>query len=330
MRGGGTMVLRRAAAAAAWCGIVSGSALSHPPPAPPPDLVASVNTASCGSTSPAAKIEEIPVTVSPLPPQVIVESHPTVTWRWGYHLGTDDSRIGGVTGLMVDAKYGTIAMTADRHWLILDDRTDGGFGAVKAIGRAAMRGAPGRPNAIASTADWQLVSFPAQNTVLRYALAKCGVAATGIAAITITGAPSVTAMTEADYSYVGLVGQDASGLKDKLVLPYAPQAVRLKQTNIPALPGYRLVALANGPRIVPIILALWAAPEREAVLQQITVAGWSEFLGMKQTPPVEIAHFKRTPTGITAVYDDKTESTLVLASFDSGNGVDIIAFTIKS
>jgi hypothetical protein len=316
------------ATALAAFGVIAGPASGSPPPPPPQDLVTNVEQASCGAQHDAAKPEPIPVAVTRMAPEPIIESTKgTIKWMWGYHMASNDPRIGNVTGLMVDAKYGMIAMTADRNWLILDFETDGDFAAVKAIGLAPMQGAPGRPSAIASIIPWQLVSFPEQRVVQRYAVSTCGVAARGVPAFTIVGQPSATSMVEAAYSYVGLLGEGATGIKDALRLPYEVQKVSLTEQDIPVLPGHRLISLTNGARIVPLILALWAAPGRDAVLQQIYVPAWSDVHGVNDHSTVtEIARFPRTPTGMAAVYDLRSQRTVLFLTFEPTPGaIDVAA-----
>lgn len=313
---------------------VTGSTRASPPPPPSPDLVATVDAASCGSQHDTPAPEAIPVKVSPLSPEPIVESvKGTVTWRWGYHLASGDSRVGNITGLTIDEKFGIIAMTANRHWLILDYGTKDGIAAVKAIGLAPMRGAPGRPTSIAFTLHWQLVSFPDQNIVQRYSLSTCGTAAVGLPVFTIAGQPPVTVLTEAAADYVALVGQDETGIKNTLMLPREQQTVTIRRHDIPALAGYRLVALANGTKIVPYIFALWATPGHNAVLQLMYVPLWGDFWGPNantQTVPVKVAEFSRTPTGMTAFFNRKTGHTGMVLTFDTGPGsVDIVSIDIK-
>lgn len=134
-------------------------------------------------------------------PERIVEKRPgTVTWEWGYHFAFNDPRVGQVTSLAVDNKLGLIATTADHQWLILNFGSIGNLAAVKAMGLAPMRGAPGRPTAIAWLPFWHLVSFPGQSTVLRYSTDACGTGALGVPVFNTTGLESATIVVEAAYT----------------------------------------------------------------------------------------------------------------------------------
>jgi hypothetical protein len=292
-----------------------------------------IDAASCDAQSALAKPEPIPVQVSPMTPERIVAKRPgTATWRWGYHFASNDPRVGQVTGLTVDAKLGLIATTADHNWLVLDFGSHDDLAAVKAIRLAPMRGASGRPAAITGVVDWQLVSFSNQNVVLRYSTATCGTGALGVPVFNTKGMPSATTVVQAADSYIVLAGEVGKGIKNSdLLLPYDLQNdVTLTLGDIPALHGYRLLALANAARIVPDIFALWAAPGRDTVLQEIFLPAWGDVHISDDRPEAnEIARLPRTPTGMTAVYQWSDQHTVLLLTFDAGpNAVDVAAIDI--
>lgn len=116
-----------------------------------------------------------------------------------------------------------------------------------------------------------------------------------------------------------------------LMLPYKlKDDVTLSLQEIPALNNYRLVALTNVPKIFPSMVALWAAPGRDAVLQKITIPMWSDVHGPDdKAQSTEIATMPRTPTSIAAMHDWNNQHTLLLMTFNAGpNAIDVAEINI--
>ena len=74
--------------------------------------------------------------------------------------------------------------------------------------------------------------------------------------------------------------------------------------SLPSLAGYRLAALSNPFRIVPVLLALCAptAGKGGAMLQWIHVPNWDDARTEGERPEVaELARLSRTPTAMTSL-----------------------------
>lgn len=306
-----------------------------PPPPPPEGFPSDYVRQSCDGAK-KAKAASVPISVQPVDPASVGLQNGMfgrLAWKWGFRLSGSDARLGRIVGLDLDGEYGLVAVTAAGDWLTFDIQ-HGTLGGLKTVGIAPIAGAPGAPSSLANIYGRMLVSFPKPGVVADFELSKCGFAARPATVFTAMGEPKVTMVVDGAYTYVGLVGQDADGLKSQLALPYRPQEVRLSRSDFPDLPGYRLQALSNSAKIVPYLVAAWrpTSGRPETRFQEVRVTNWDDVHTANEPPhATDLGRFPRPISAITSFYDRQTGTSLILASAElrDAGAVELYAFTLR-
>jgi hypothetical protein len=330
------MTLRRRGvlSAVAAAALFVSSAVSGAPPPPPPAAFQQALQQSCQGRSVPTPVPTVPVTVTPLKPQAIVDAG-KLRWRWGVRIASKDPRLSSIVGLELDDRYGLLAVTNDGNWISFDLQ-HGSLDAVKSVGIMPMVGAPGRPEALTTSFRSMLASFPDQHVVSLFGTDQCGAGASAVPLISVAGQPQVKAMTVAAYTYVGLAGQAKSGaVKNALLLPYQVQTVQLDRADLPGMAGYRLQALSNPSKIVPFIFTVWRRDggTGETVIQQVHVAPWDDVSPPGPVPaPIELARLRRPIRALASFYDRSTRESWLFMAEEGGEpgGVVLYAFTSQS
>ncbi len=130
------------------CALVfeSGAAMAAPPPPPPPDVYERMVRDGCGGSQTIVRPTQAPVSARPLTAQDLGLGKGRIgklEFRGGVRLKGDALRVGMVEGLAITGKWGLVAVTESRQWLVLD--LQGGRLGANGAGLAPMLGAPGPP-----------------------------------------------------------------------------------------------------------------------------------------------------------------------------------------
>jgi hypothetical protein len=306
---------------------------ASPPPPPPPGLDQEIAKASCRDVAKPVAPEPLAFTVSSLAAETVGVRDGRLgelTWKWGMRISSKDARVGPLAGLGFNSAYGLFGVTAAGQWSMFDV-IGPDLAHVRGVAAAQIVGAPGRPLGLVEHRGQVLVGFPDQNQIDRFELSVCGVAARGVAMITVADPAKLSAFAPGRYSYLGVVAQQGREAHDTLVLPYGRGAdAVLSEQNLTPPPGYRLQALSNPEPIVPFVLGLWR-PETGvpgALLQTIHVQGWDEF-GPGPSQAKELARLKRPMTAMVGVSDSSNRRVWIFLAADAGvaGAVDLYAFT---
>jgi hypothetical protein len=279
--------------------------------------------------------DRIAATIAPLAPETIGARDGQLgklNWRWGMQISSKDPRLGPITGLSFDRKYGLIAVTSKKTWVMFD-LVGPNLGALRSVSAAQMRGAPGVPSAIATAGPWLFVDFPAQRQVDRFELSTCGIAASGVPMVQVKDDGSPGTVVFAAYSYLGVVAQHGDAVNGAILTPYSRDRVAPAFGKVFAAPkGQTLVALSNPFGITPHLLAMWrpVSGSGRSRLQRVYVQDWSDVGGPGESLVEDIAEPKGRITAMTSGYTGS--EILVFLAADGGvdGAVNLYAFSLDS
>ncbi len=300
-------------------------------PSPPPDMAAerAIRAESCPQTDVAEALSQVAIKVQSVPVDAIGGKDGAVgdlSYRWGLRLTSSDARFGGITGLMMTEKYGLVALTDRGVWIILgfahDDLQS------NKVGIAPVRGLEGSPATLGDLGSGRiLVSVPDRHSVSRFEIGSCGLAARAVPIFQYDSDARVTAITTVVYGYTlfagskGIAETYADAVLDPFntfLYPTRPSSIRLDQTNVPNLAGYKLVAAASTAFIVPYgLIGLWRPVDgrTETVVSEFNLPQWSDVrpkIAPTPRPPKILA---RIPLAVTAVQAQGLGNiTMILAS----------------
>ena len=175
----------------------------------------------------------------------------------GVKLTADDPRFGGLIGIQFDETYGLVGLSAAGDWIVLDSQ-GASLLDIKTAMIGPMKGVHGAPMALSRTSTGYVAAFDDGRSINRYDVATCGFGALPSPIGGIKPPEHLVAMAQVGFNYSLFAGIDSTGARRDLVVRAPGADMVLAAPEVPAVPGYELVAAAGPQSVNPVgMIGLW-------------------------------------------------------------------------